>query len=165
MVDDRRQRRPAPRQIRRRKLALEDRVLQMVPIPAHSLKDLTQSLVVADGVADRIGSSHVYRVALEGLKLRYFPSVNRVARYTCATPGRAPASPTARSDATVANSSASVQIGHSTWVSPSISRKAVVRILRDCGAVGNSGRASMARRLAPRIVLIGSPEGSTARNA
>jgi hypothetical protein len=58
MVDDPRQIRPTPRQIRRRKLTFEHGVLQMVPVPAHRLKDFAQPLVVADVVADQVRSTH-----------------------------------------------------------------------------------------------------------
>ena len=60
MVDDRRQFRPAPRQVGRGKLALEDGVLQMVAVPAHGLEDFAQALVVADVVADQVGRAHSY---------------------------------------------------------------------------------------------------------
>ena len=58
VVDDRRQLRPAPRQVRGRQLALEDGELQMVAVPAHGLKDFAQALVVADVVADQVGGAH-----------------------------------------------------------------------------------------------------------
>src|ERR1022692_3456667 len=101
-----------------------------------------------------------YIVAFEGLKFRYFPSVKRAARYTWTTPGRTRSLPAATSDATVPNSSASVQIGHQTSVPLSPSWKAVVRILRACGTVGKRGIVSIARRFAPGMVLIVSHEGS-----
>src|SRR5690242_15091839 len=58
MVDDGRQFRPALYKVRRRKLALENRVLQMVAIGTHRLKHLTKPLVVADVVAHQIRRPH-----------------------------------------------------------------------------------------------------------
>jgi len=87
MVDDRRQCGPASRQVGGGQLALEDGELQVVAEPAHGLEDFAEALVVADVVADEVGGAHGYIVAFEGLKFRYFPSVKRAARYTCATPG------------------------------------------------------------------------------
>src|SRR6266404_5996220 len=70
VIDNRRQVRAAPRQVAPRQLAFEDRVLQMVTIPAHNLKHLAPALVVADVVADQIGGAHAIppppRVRLHG---------------------------------------------------------------------------------------------------
>ncbi len=52
--------RPALRQVRSRKLAFENGILQMVAVPAHGLKHLAQPLVVADVVADQVGGAHGY---------------------------------------------------------------------------------------------------------
>ena len=75
MMDDRRQIRPAARQVGRRQLALEDRELQVVAIPAHGLKHLAQALVVADVVTNQIGSSHKPYTARAGRKfsLKFAP--------------------------------------------------------------------------------------------
>lgn len=58
MIDDASQIRPAAHQILSRELAFENRVLQMIPVVAHSLKDFAQALVIADVVADQIGVAH-----------------------------------------------------------------------------------------------------------
>jgi hypothetical protein len=54
MVNDVAQIAPASRQVRLRKLTLEDGKLQMVPIPAHSLKNLSQPLVIRNVVTNQI---------------------------------------------------------------------------------------------------------------
>src|SRR5271157_5678594 len=58
MLDNRPQLRAAPRQVHRRKLALEDGKLQMVPVPAHGLKHLPQPLLIADVVTNQVRGSH-----------------------------------------------------------------------------------------------------------
>src|ERR1017187_1916458 len=82
MVDDRRQFRTAPRQVRRRQLAFEDRILQMVPVPTHRLKDLAQTFVIANVVADQIGKAHAQRTAFAGVGLRWLSSIIRLDQHT-----------------------------------------------------------------------------------
>jgi hypothetical protein len=48
----------APRQIRRRELALEHRVLKPIAEPAHRLVDAAQAEVVRDVVADEECVAH-----------------------------------------------------------------------------------------------------------
>jgi hypothetical protein len=48
----------APRQIRLRQLAFENGKLQMVPIPAHGLKDLPQPLLIRNVVTNQVGLPH-----------------------------------------------------------------------------------------------------------
>src|SRR5579872_5024887 len=58
VMDDRRQLRPQPSQIGRRKLALEHRILKMVPIAAHGLVNLAQPLVIADVITNEVRGAH-----------------------------------------------------------------------------------------------------------
>ena len=58
VMNNRRQLRPAPDQIPRRELALENRILKMIPKPAHGLEYLPQPLIVGNVVANQIGLSH-----------------------------------------------------------------------------------------------------------
>src|ERR1035438_2257661 len=57
-MDDRRQLRPASREVRRRQLTLEDGILEMVTKSPHGLKDLAQTLFVADVIAHKVGEAH-----------------------------------------------------------------------------------------------------------
>jgi hypothetical protein len=52
VVDNSPQSLAAPNQVRRRKLTLEDRELEVVSKPAHQLEDLPQPLIVANVITD-----------------------------------------------------------------------------------------------------------------
>jgi hypothetical protein len=49
----------ASNQIARAELALEYGVLQMIAVPAHGLEDSTETFVIRNVVANKIGLAHV----------------------------------------------------------------------------------------------------------
>lgn len=52
----------AANQVARGELALEHRVLEMIAVATHGLKNFAEAAVVGDVVADKVGLAHLMKV-------------------------------------------------------------------------------------------------------